>query len=399
MNYEENNAEIRPAEPADRGEIERIWKTVFGDDQEYIDCFLDHYYEAGSAMVLAIGGTIISAVHMVPLGNLVLPETRTSESNSRVSNSCDSNLRTSNSCASIYSFATLPEYQGKGYGKSLLQAAIAEMKRVGYQYDVICPAEESLFGYYQKHFGYHKFFTVREFVWDFKGAIGSDSRSNSENTGRDAGADASADVNANAKAKLQMVSAEAEAYRSARNAFLTAHCGSFIDFDARSLNHQRCISGLYGGDIYILDYGGGHGCCCVEYSDESEVLVKELLIPDPLIPAAMETIKNRFGRGEDRMKYRVRMPEWIGAGYGGTLRNFAMIMPPENGLEVLSGKNLTNLSNHKNHTNRSNGTNDTSAFQTEHGYDQNCFDEHRLDEYRSDKNNFDNHGYYGFAFD
>lgn len=350
--------EIRTARKGDLPQLLKLWERVFGDEERYIKLYLEHFFDENQAMVLLFQGSIVSAVYMPALGKLVMPRgseglavegIRRDEIGGEIPwanasgvervwmNALGSEGSWTNAsggegdwinatddegdwngrvpCASIYSFGTLPEYRGKGFGERLLRAALKKSGENGYSAGVICPAEDSLFGYY-KGFGYRDFFSVREIEGNRELFLGKGSNSKVLTLVSDCGG-------------ISAAAARAEAYQGVRDQFLEGLGCPFISFDLRSLKHQEKISSLYGGGLYLLKGAGETGCCCVEYADQGTLLVKELLFSESGLEAAMEAIAKAF----PVKRYVFRMPVLLGQRMGGEVRRFGMLLESQGGLD------------------------------------------------------------------
>ncbi len=63
--------------------------------------------------------------------------------------------------AYIYGIAAFQSCRGRGIGSQLIRAALDDLKKQGYEASFLVPAEESLFGYYER-FGFRRIGTIRE---------------------------------------------------------------------------------------------------------------------------------------------------------------------------------------------------------------------------------------------
>lgn len=109
----------RPSRPGEEAALRRLWKTVFGDSDAFLDRFFRLVYQPGMAAVIEEDGQIVSAAYALPLENAVY----------------------------IYAVATHPEHRGRGYGKQVTLAAA--QGKPAYLY----PAETSLRGWYAREMG------------------------------------------------------------------------------------------------------------------------------------------------------------------------------------------------------------------------------------------------------
>ncbi len=84
----------------DARQCRELWRTVFGDEESFIDSFLLHHRDDAVMLSRRIDGQIVSMLHIIP-------------------------FRTSfGSAAYIYGVATHPDHRGRGYSSSLLCEAV-----------------------------------------------------------------------------------------------------------------------------------------------------------------------------------------------------------------------------------------------------------------------------------
>lgn len=115
---------------ADRSRFEkdilRIWQTCFGDDEAFILSYLDSLMTDDNMLVYFAGDKPVAMASFLPIrihqGDDIL-EGRY-----------------------VYAVATLPDYRGQGYAAKILSTA----KEIWQQPLLLSPAEDSLYGYYQK---------------------------------------------------------------------------------------------------------------------------------------------------------------------------------------------------------------------------------------------------------
>lgn len=115
---------------ADREEdgeaIQEIWQTCFGDDEEYIQFYLEHRMTKENMLVIHADGRPVSMASFLPVEYLCQGEYMDARY--------------------VYAVATLPEYRGRGFASRLLRFAA---EKYG-QPLILAPAEESLMQYYEK---------------------------------------------------------------------------------------------------------------------------------------------------------------------------------------------------------------------------------------------------------
>lgn len=110
----------------DGEQIKKIWETCFGDEEDYIQFYLDARMTEDNMLVIYEDGKAVSMASFLPVQYLYQGEYQ--------------------SARYVYAVATLPEYRKKGLAKRILAFA-----RKKYEEPLIlAPAEESLIAYYEK---------------------------------------------------------------------------------------------------------------------------------------------------------------------------------------------------------------------------------------------------------
>ncbi len=120
--------------------LKQMWKSVFGDTDEYIELFFSRVFTFENSLVIK-DNKVISMVFF--------PEYR--------AKICGIERTVGYICGA----ATLPEYRKKGLMGKLLFEAHNIMMQKGYSASVLIPASESLFDYYAG-FGYEKRLSFRK---------------------------------------------------------------------------------------------------------------------------------------------------------------------------------------------------------------------------------------------
>lgn len=282
-----NWIEIRPAGKGDVDRQKKIWKLCFGDDDAYIDFFFTSRYREDKTLLMLLNGEIVSMLTIIPV-EVVTADGRTFPS------------------AMLYAVATHPEYRGRGFASRLMDFCDRHLKQNLMEMSVIVPAEERLFDFYARR-GYKKGFYIRE--------ISIDAGSIKKLTGGTA-------------FRPFMMPASAQDYNIRRNSQLKG--GLYVAYRDEDIAYQKKLSVLTGADIYTIDIEGIYGCAAVERIDHDRVLIKELLVPEHLVPQCLGQIAKRLPAAE----YVLRLPAYRGAGWGGIVRPFGMIKSyrhPENG--------------------------------------------------------------------
>ena len=228
---------LRLSQPGDEEELKDLWHTVFGDDRRYIDRFFEHAYTPGTALVMEADGIIASMVFLLPIGKLVTPEN-------------PGGLP----CTVSYAFATRENFRRHGFGKAIANEAVKQSEEAGNPVNTICPAEDSLFGYYSGRVGYHDFFYTEEQEFT-RCALSS---TGSIPPVKDAGAGA---------------------YSAMRSSLLSGR--AYIAFSEKFMRYQETLCRQSGGGLFLLNGENYTACAAVEMAAGKTAFVKELLVPKP----------------------------------------------------------------------------------------------------------------------
>ena len=109
-----------------RREIQEIWQSCFGDDEGYIDFYIENRMTEETMLLYYLEGKAVAMASFLPVTcyreGAYVP------------------------CRYVYAVATLPQYRGAGYAARLLEFA-EEHDREPL---ILSPAEESLISYYEK---------------------------------------------------------------------------------------------------------------------------------------------------------------------------------------------------------------------------------------------------------
>ena len=219
-------------------ELKTLWKTVFGDPRETIDAYFSAFYSPELCVEERSDGHIISACHIMPLGDLVFPDSSRER------------------CAAIYALATHPERRGRGAASRVTEEAVNRAKQQGYSSVILHPATEKLFGFYKKR-GFRTAFRTRGIL-----------------TARDC-----------ATEPERVSPAE---YRALREDLLKGKL--HVDHDERSLAFQDALCTLFGGGLFRTD----GGCFIAEGSE-----IKELLGGNDAAGTAFSGLPGRAPCGEN----------------------------------------------------------------------------------------------------
>jgi len=226
---------IRLSRPGDESALQHLWQVAFGDTPEAIATFHRELYRPGDALIWAEGDTIASAIYLLDAG--IMPWSESAGDLGRPP------LRASYS----YALATLPAYRGQGLGTLLTKAAISRSVELGFDCNLICPAEETLFAYYIR-LGYSGILPIAE-------------------------GELSCSVMEDFSFRTNIMSTNIAAYPLLRTRHLPAlavtYPESFFQYLAQGLASS-------GGGLYRLELENQTGCAAVERRGDS-LFVREIL--------------------------------------------------------------------------------------------------------------------------
>lgn len=239
---------LRISAPGDEPELKSLWNRVFGDDMAYIDGFFRAVYEPGCAVIAEKDGMIASAVYVFGIGELA----------DGAGNAVPASVS--------YAFATRPEMRSRGYGTETAAAALRKSFEAGFCAATICPAEDSLFGYYSGRIGYDEWFYENRFRCEVTEKCES------------------ADVE-------ELSAAE---YARVREGLLRDR--AHIRFSDRMLGYQHRLCRNSGGGMYAFRTDGASGCFAAECAPDGELLIKELLLREGDAAAAAVAVAACLGK-------------------------------------------------------------------------------------------------------
>lgn len=123
--------------------IIRLWHRSFGDNDMYIERFLNMLFNSKNCLIYRETSSILSMLFLL-----------------------DSKIVSNASIYPayyVYAACTAPENRGQGIMSKLLKYAIAYSAREGKDFLCLSPADEHLFEYYSR-FGFNKLFKRKEFT-------------------------------------------------------------------------------------------------------------------------------------------------------------------------------------------------------------------------------------------
>ncbi len=272
--------EIRTAQAGEEKRQKEIWEKCFQDSDEFIERFYTTRYDQEKTMVLLQDGEIASMLTMLPI----------------TVNDTDGQ---SFAAVMLYAIATHPDYRQRGLATRLLDYTHEYLRLKEYAFSVLVPAEKGLFDFYRKQ-GYREGFGIRETVISSK---------NIESFPRDR----------DHQEKLTEINPQE--YNRRRNLFLG---GSLhISYLVEEIAYQQELSRRSGADIYGLKIGGNEGCAAIERIGSDKIMVKEILIKDEILPAALRCLLQELAAAQ----YLIRTPLYLGQELGGVIRPFGMLKP------------------------------------------------------------------------
>ena len=124
-------------------EMKIMWKDIFGDGDEYLDAFFEEIYQQENTLVHKENGKVAAALYMIPY------EMKYGTERFEV--------------MYLYALSTDRQYRGKGIMSDLINKSNYIIKERGYAGSFLIPADEKLYGYYNK-FGYTDVIYGREYI-------------------------------------------------------------------------------------------------------------------------------------------------------------------------------------------------------------------------------------------
>ncbi|MBP2649957.1 MAG: hypothetical protein H6Q74_782 [Firmicutes bacterium] len=266
--------EMRLSDSSQISRLKQIWKSCFGDSDQYINFFYNNCYKPDETAILLENGQIATMLILLPM-TIVVPDGR--------------NLLT----RYLYAFATDPVFRRRGFGGQLIDFADKHVARLENDSVITVPANEKMFGYFGSK-GYAKAFFIREGKFSRQQIV----------SGSLAG---------------KITPATAAEYNALRNKLLTGRM--YVKYDDYAMDYQKKLAVESGADCYIINIRGITGCATVESYPTGTVLIKEMLLPDEQLPAGLALIGDILPAGT----YVVRTPAFLGARLGGEVRPYGMV--------------------------------------------------------------------------
>jgi predicted N-acetyltransferase YhbS len=130
--------DFRPPHPGEESALRALFTEAFGD-AAFTDLFFRQGFSPDRCLLAAENG-VLAALHWF-----------------------DCRLDREKA-AYIYGIATFTAHRGAGIGSQLIRAALDHLKQRGYGAVLLVPAEEGLFGYYER-FGFRSVSTIQERIF------------------------------------------------------------------------------------------------------------------------------------------------------------------------------------------------------------------------------------------
>lgn len=255
--------EIRFAQKSDANDLKAIWKTCFGDEDQFIDFYFTNRFKENEVVVLTDTGNIAAMLTIVH-SRLVTPQSQ------------------SYNAAMLYAIATHPDYRNKGCATQLMNFTNNYLSANNIIHTILVPADQHLFEFYHRQ-GYKDAFYIRvvvmthEMIDQFV-------------------------IPENNMLKIKIMGPEA--YNGRRNRLLKGCL--HIAYADKEIAYQKQLSQHSGADIYALDAEEAQGCAVIERVDSHRVIIKELLLPERFHQAAIRQISKLLPAEE----YIVRTPAY-----------------------------------------------------------------------------------------
>ncbi|MCX5780702.1 MAG: GNAT family N-acetyltransferase [Firmicutes bacterium] len=271
---------IRLAQIGDMPRQKEIWKLCFGDSDLYIDFYYANHYKAEETMLLLDGAEIACMLTMLPIETIAADQCRWAS-------------------AMLYAIATHPQYQRRGLATQLINNTHDYLRQKEKVFSLLVPSQAPLFDFYSLQ-GYQDGFYIREILF---------TREQIENW------------DAATSCLDQSVRLDPHEYNLVRNEQLRGML--YVAYPDEEIAYQAQLSRQFGGDLFAITIGEERGCAVLETLPANQVFIRELLISEQHLPAALRHLAQLLPAAE----YIVRIPAFLGARLGGTSRPFAMLRP------------------------------------------------------------------------
>ncbi|MEA5127653.1 MAG: GNAT family N-acetyltransferase [Proteiniphilum sp.] len=122
---------IRFADEITRPQVRRMWKTVFGDPDDYMETYFRHKYHDENTLVYVEEGKVVASLQMLSYGFTF----------------CGTEIP----IIYLSGVSTLPQYRRKGYVRQLLVRSFEEAAHRDVKLMLLVPQEEWLLKFYDRY--------------------------------------------------------------------------------------------------------------------------------------------------------------------------------------------------------------------------------------------------------
>lgn len=271
---------IRLARGQDHPQLKALWSGVFGDEPRAVEAYFALRHRDEDMLVWTEGDRIDGMLSMLPVtlvqGGAAYP------------------------ARYIYAVATAPEQRNRGIATLLLDRAAEMSRERGEAANLLAPASESLFGYYEKR-GYETAFELN--VVDVEGAgLGGYPQGGI------------------------VEPCDAKEYTRVRDRAFSGK-GLYARWDEKAVEYALAALGEGGAARFGLN--GGEGVACWSRTEEDGVLVRELALVGMEEKPALALLHSVVGAE----RYQVRLAAGgaaerkarAGAGVGAEAKPFGMV--------------------------------------------------------------------------
>lgn len=111
-------------------QLKLLWRSVFGDSEEFVEAFFNCYNVCDVAHTLTAGNEVVAMLYALPC-----------------SIECDGAILPA---AYLYAIAVREDYRGRGLMRQLVERSEASLRSSGVRATLLVPADEGLFALYER---------------------------------------------------------------------------------------------------------------------------------------------------------------------------------------------------------------------------------------------------------
>lgn len=238
---------IRFADETMRDDIKKLWHDCFGDSNEYVDFFLNHYNISQHMLVFIDGEKPVAMLSLLPMSVVTRDGMALG-------------------ARYIYAVATDPRYRGRGISTKLLEYTHDYLKKCGVRLSVLVPAKGGLFNFYHKRGFESEFFIGNAVVPAERMEPYSGSFCVSE--------------------------ASPEEFGRIREAAFSGR-SMFVRWGGEALAYRMAETAMLGGETLLLCARDAHAIA-VCYNDGDTVRVKELALEGMTLEDAVGILQQKY---------------------------------------------------------------------------------------------------------